>query len=100
MPDVTTVQHRAAADGLKQLLAAYRDSEDLISIGAYQTGANRQVDVSLRMREAIQRFLQQGMSESTALDITIDRLLQLAQVRDSLMQTATTQNEIPSAATA
>jgi len=86
MPDVTTDQHRAASDSLKQLLAAYRESEDLISIGAYQSGSNRQVDVSLKMREAIQQFLQQGMSESAALDGTIERLLQLSQVRESLMQ--------------
>src|SRR5258706_12011335 len=50
MPDVTTVEHRRAADGLKQMLAAYQQSEDLISIGAYQSGSNPLVDTAIRLQ--------------------------------------------------
>jgi FliI/YscN family ATPase len=35
MNDIVTPEHRAAAESVKQLLAAYQQSEDLITIGAY-----------------------------------------------------------------
>jgi len=84
MPDITTEEHRKAAENLRQLMAAYRESEDLISIGAYQPGSNRQVDISIQMRDNIQQFLRQGMNENAELPQTIDQLQQLAQVRDTL----------------
>lgn len=86
MPDVATEGHKAAADSLRQLLAAYRESEDLISIGAYQAGSNRLVDTAIQMQDAIHGFLRQGMSESAALESSIDQLSQLAQIREALQQ--------------
>ncbi len=91
MPDITTEEHRAAAAGMRQMLAAYRDSEDLISIGAYQTGSNHLVDVSLKMREQIQQYLQQGMNESAALESSIERLIGLETDRVSLAKTDSTE---------
>ena len=38
MNDIVSPEHRAAAESVKQLLAAYQQSEDLITIGAYQMG--------------------------------------------------------------
>lgn len=35
---LVTPQHARAAGKLRQLMAVYRDNEDLISIGAYKTG--------------------------------------------------------------
>jgi hypothetical protein len=46
MPDVTSDEHRRNADSLKQLLAAYQETQDLISIGAYQAGSNGLVDAA------------------------------------------------------
>ena len=56
---------RAAGRGadVRELLAAYRDHEDLISIGAYRKGANRTVDAAIEMRDEINRFLRQGIEE-------------------------------------
>ncbi|MBS0203346.1 MAG: FliI/YscN family ATPase [Planctomycetes bacterium] len=67
MNEVTSVEHRQAAIALRQLLAAHRQAEDLISIGAYQNGANALVDAALRMQEPILRFLQQDRTESSTL---------------------------------
>ena len=41
---------------VRELLAAYRDHEDLISIGAYRRGSNPTVDVAIEMQDEIQRF--------------------------------------------
>ncbi len=57
MPDVTTVDHRQRAGAVRDWLAALRDSEDLVSVGAYVAGANPRVDTALAKRDAIERFL-------------------------------------------
>jgi flagellar biosynthesis/type III secretory pathway ATPase len=63
MNDIVDGQHRDAAANVKRLLAAYRQSEDLISIGAYQPGSNRQVDLAIRMKQRIDDHLQQSASD-------------------------------------
>ena len=57
MNDIVSREHRAAADSIKQLLAAYQQSEDLITIGAYQMGSNQLVDQAIKLREPIDAFL-------------------------------------------
>ncbi len=39
---------------MRQLMAVYRDNEDLISIGAYKTGSNALVDRAIAMRASIE----------------------------------------------
>lgn len=77
MPDVTSPQHRNAADQLKRVLAAYRHHEDLISVGAYQSGSNELVDAALRERPALLNFLQQSNNDVTDFSRTLDCLQQL-----------------------
>jgi flagellum-specific ATP synthase len=88
MPDVTTSEHRQAADSLRQLLAAYQQSEDLISIGAYQAGSNQLVDAAIRMKDDIRRFLQQSTSERPDLASAVDGLRRLALARQQLPRPA------------
>ena len=82
MNDVTSEEHRRAAISLRQLLAAHRQAEDLISIGAYQNGANAAVDAALRMQEPIQKFLQQDRGEVSTLEEATRTLQFLKQLRD------------------
>ena len=78
MPDTTSSKHRAAADQLKRVLAAYRHHEDLISVGAYQAGSNPLVDSALRERDRWTEFLQQPLDQSTEMSNTLAWLSQLA----------------------
>jgi flagellum-specific ATP synthase len=64
-PAVTTPEQRAAATETRRLLAAYRDAKDLIEIGAYVAGTNPLVDRAVELREAMDGFLRQDVSEST-----------------------------------
>lgn len=82
MNDVTSEEHRRAAISLRQLLAAHRQAEDLISIGAYQNGANAAVDAALRMQEPIQMFLQQNRKEASTLAEASAALTMLKTLRD------------------
>jgi FliI/YscN family ATPase len=87
MNDVVDAEHRAAADGIKQLLAAYQQSEDLITIGAYQAGSDRTVDVAIRLREPILKFLRQASTEPADFDAAAAALKKLMQLRNSVEQT-------------
>jgi flagellum-specific ATP synthase len=78
-PDVTPPAQQCAATLVRELLAAYRDHEDLISIGAYRPGANPAVDVALAMREEINRYLKQSVEERSSVETARAELLRLAQ---------------------
>jgi FliI/YscN family ATPase len=72
MPDVTDVEHRQKAGQVRQWLASLRDSEDLVSVGAYVAGSNPRIDAALERRETIAAFLCQdadtccGFSDAVA----------------------------------
>ncbi len=68
MSEVATPEHREAAGIVRELLAAYREHEDLISIGAYRSGANRTVDLAIEMLEAINAFLRQRVDEASSVE--------------------------------
>ncbi len=79
MNDLVPVEHLQASQQLKQLLAAYRQTEDLINIGAYQHGSNRLVDRAIQLKPRIDQFLQQSATVHTGAQETWTQLLQLSQ---------------------
>jgi flagellar biosynthesis/type III secretory pathway ATPase len=84
MPDVTSDEHRRNADSLKQLLAAYQETQDLISIGAYQAGSNPLVDAAIKLRDETLKFLRQGMTEQVTFPSAVTSLAKLVQMRNAL----------------
>ncbi len=77
MPDITLREHQDAAQSIRELLAVYREHEDLISIGAYRSGANRRVDMAIELLEALTGFLRQRVDEPSTLTATQDALVEL-----------------------
>ncbi|WP_392340615.1 flagellar protein export ATPase FliI [Moritella marina] len=63
MPMVTTDFHQAAARGFKQAYSLYQQNKDLVAIGAYSQGADAKIDRAIRLKPAMDQFLQQGMKE-------------------------------------
>jgi len=57
MPDVTDAPHRQRAGQVREWMAAIRDSEDLVSVGAYVPGSNPRIDAARSRRDAIEGFL-------------------------------------------
>jgi flagellum-specific ATP synthase len=80
MGEVTKPQHRETAGIIRELLAAYREHEDLISIGAYRKGSNRTVDLAIEMLDPINGFLRQKVDESTNVEGAAAALEQLRQL--------------------
>jgi len=74
MPAVTSRAHRDAAGRLRSLLAAYREAQDLISIGAYVAGTNPAVDAARAAIESIRCFLRQQADEPSDLAAAISQL--------------------------
>ncbi len=68
MPDVVSPAHFAAASKVRDLMATYREAEDLINIGAYVAGSNPRVDLAIARFEAIRTFLRQGIYEVSTLE--------------------------------
>lgn len=77
MPEIVDKPHLEAAGEFKKLLADYRESEDLINIGAYQPGSNVNVDRALNKIDDINSFLQQGVDEKTDFMATINTLKEI-----------------------
>jgi len=78
MPDVTTEEHRAAAGKIRNLLAVYKKNEDLINIGAYVKGSDKNCDEAIKLMDRINAFLQQKVDEKFDYQTTIDELIKLA----------------------
>jgi flagellum-specific ATP synthase len=56
---ISTPDEKALAQKVREAMALYRNSEDLISLGAYVSGSNPKLDTSLRCISSIDQFLRQ-----------------------------------------
>jgi len=80
MPDLTNAKHRKMAAKFRELLAAYREQEDLINMGAYVKGSSTLVDDALEAKPGCDEFLRQWMDEGTDMN---EALVQLASITGS-----------------
>lgn len=72
--EVATPEHKKIAGEIKELMAIYKESEDLINIGAYVKGANPKIDKALGKIDKINAFLKQNITEKIAFPETIKQL--------------------------
>ncbi|MGD9498213.1 MAG: FliI/YscN family ATPase [Armatimonadota bacterium] len=77
MRQVAEPEHYAHATRLRELLAAYEDARDLISIGAYEHGSNPTVDEALELLGPIREFLRQAPDDRTSPQECLARLREL-----------------------
>jgi FliI/YscN family ATPase len=75
---IATPRQQLAATKMRRALAAYRDAEDLIQLGAYVSGSNPILDTSIRLRPELLDFLQQNHTATTPLEETLARMESLA----------------------
>ncbi|WP_458413901.1 flagellar protein export ATPase FliI [Schinkia sp. CFF1] len=77
MNNIVTKEHRQAAEKLRDLLATYIDSEDLINIGAYKRGSSKDIDEAIRYYPKIISYLKQETDEHIRKIDSITSLNQL-----------------------
>ena len=59
---------------LRNILAIYEKNEDLVSIGAYQSGSNAKLDYALRKIDSVNEFLKQGVYERFSREEMIEQM--------------------------
>ncbi|MDH4617192.1 flagellar protein export ATPase FliI [Brevibacillus sp. AY1] len=74
MTEIASDSHQEAARQLKRHMATFREAEDLINIGAYKPGTNREIDAAIRYRDIIRDFTAQGTHEPSDLAGTVKAL--------------------------
>jgi flagellum-specific ATP synthase len=78
MPSITTERHRQKVGLIRQLMASYTRSEDLVRIGAYRPGHDAELDRAMQAMPEIRLLLQQSSHQQFSLRETVDDLCDLA----------------------
>lgn len=68
MNSIVDGEHKKAAGQLKNVLATYAEAEDLVNIGAYKPGSNKEIDYALSKIDAVNDFLMQDVYEKLGFE--------------------------------
>ncbi len=79
MNDIVGKEQKAVASKLRNMMALYKENEDLISIGAYKSGTNPQLDEAIAHMNNIDEFLKQDVNLEVSFKDTV-RLMEEAVV--------------------
>lgn len=77
MLSITSAEQYARAGRLRDVLQVYKESEDLINIGAYVAGTNPNVDQAIALISRIRAFLKQGKDEIFSFEETQKQLKEI-----------------------
>ncbi len=77
MSAIADPEHKKAAGKLKTVLATYNDAEDLINIGAYRNGANKNIDYAISKIEMVNNFLMQETDEKFSFEEIRSQLINM-----------------------
>ena len=76
--EVTSPDVREAGNDVRGLMAAFKEKEDLIAIGAYQPGTDPRTDAAIAARAPIERFLRQRVDDPSSTEDAERGLLELS----------------------
>jgi len=74
---VTSKAHQSAVNEATRLMAAYRDAEDLIQIGAYVKGKNSDIDRAVEVMPRLREYLRQDVYDDAKLESCVEKLAEL-----------------------
>jgi flagellum-specific ATP synthase len=74
MSEIVSGEHKANASKIRKLMSLYQENADLISIGAYKTGSNPELDDAIGRMPAINEFLQQPVDVKVEFSDTVDMI--------------------------
>jgi flagellum-specific ATP synthase len=78
--EITDSDHKTYASRIRNIVARYREVEDLIQIGAYKRGVVPESDLAVDQFPAVMNFLQQPLNASSDFPSTLDDLASLNQI--------------------
>jgi flagellum-specific ATP synthase len=74
MQNLLNPEDLKAANRFRRMWSLYQQNQDLIQVGAYETGTNPTLDEAIRLRDAMENFLRQDMHLGEDEAITRDNL--------------------------
>jgi len=77
MTDVVPKNHLDLSYKFRSILADYSKIEDLVSLGAYERGNNRNTDLALEMIDSLNNFLRQDMVEGSTMEASVAEMTKL-----------------------
>jgi FliI/YscN family ATPase len=80
--EVADEPHRKAASAVRETMGIYRQAEEIVSVGAYQSGSNPKLDRAIGMMDEINAYLRQGIEECADYGETVKRLIEISGVEE------------------
>ena len=77
MNAIATKEHKEVAGKLRNVLATYKEAEDLINIGAYKNGSNPDIDYAIKKIRAVNGYLCQATHDKFEFEEEMNLLGQL-----------------------
>ena len=74
MSSIVESSQKKSAGQLKNVLATYNEAEDLINIGAYKKGSNKNIDYAIEKIDAVNDFLMQSTDDKADFAETVSKM--------------------------
>ena len=84
MPNIVGSKHLKMANTIKDIMATYQESEDLINIGAYKRGTNKRIDKAIELKDDIDELLRQETVKAYPFEDTISMMGTIHDKADNL----------------
>lgn len=78
MSGIATPEQKSAAGAIRKIMSLYNENQDLISIGAYKSGTNPELDYAIKHIDAVNKFLQQPVDARSSMAETIQTMINIA----------------------
>ncbi|MCT4606719.1 MAG: flagellar protein export ATPase FliI [Marinisporobacter sp.] len=79
MPNIVHEEHGKCSSEFRDILATYKDAEDLINIGAYVSGSNPKIDYAIKMIDVLNSYLKQGIHDKFNYNDAVIQMKELLQ---------------------
>lgn len=77
MSNIASPRHKKLASEIKKQMAIYKESEDLINVGAYNKGSSSEIDLAIEKMLGINEFLCQAVGEHVPFEETLNRMQEI-----------------------
>lgn len=74
MKEIVSKEHYELSGKLKENMARFQESEDLINVGAYAKGRNPDLDRAVELKPLIDGFLRQDVEDARTFEETVEEL--------------------------
>ncbi len=77
MKEIASEEQNKAASKARDILATYKEAEDLINIGAYEEGSNKDIDLAVKYIGKVNSYLKQGVNEVSQFELSKSKLINM-----------------------